>query len=152
VRYERTLQLDAIPYIMKDWFLPTLAAILCWSGWAFLPKFSLQYISERSAVVYQVLGGAIVAFFILFKLGDRGLETHPTSAIIAVIAGMLNLLGVLFYLKAISKGSVAIVSTLSALYPLVVIVLAVVLFQEKLTLQQAMGIGFALVSIILITT
>jgi len=30
---------------------------------------------------------------------------------------MLNFLGVLFYIKAISKGSIAIVYTLSALYP-----------------------------------
>lgn len=58
----------------------------------------------------------------------------------------------LFYIKAVSKGSVAIVSTLSALYPLVVIALASVLLQETLTLKQAIGIGFALVAIALIAT
>jgi len=47
---------------------------------------------------------------------------------------------------------VAIVSTLSALYPLVVIALASVLLQETLTLKQAIGIGFALVAIALIAT
>ncbi|NEP52146.1 MAG: EamA family transporter [Moorea sp. SIO3C2] len=53
----------------------------------------------------------------------------------------------LFYIKAISKGSIAIVSTLSALYPLVVILLGLVVLHETLTLKQTIGIGFALVAI-----
>ncbi|MGK7873130.1 MAG: EamA family transporter [Xenococcaceae cyanobacterium] len=136
---------------MKEWFLPTLLSILCWGGWAFLPKLSTQYISSRSAIVYQGLGGTIVALLIFFHLSHR-LETHPQGAILAVIAGMLNFLGVLFYIKAVSKGSVAIISTLSALYPLVVIALALVVLQETLTLKQVLGIGFALISITLIAT
>jgi transporter family protein len=136
---------------MKDWLIPTLGAILCWGGWAFLPKLSAQYISDRSAIVYQGLGGAILASLIFLNLSDR-LETQPQGAIIAVIAGMLNFLGVLFYIKAVSKGSVAIVSTLSALYPLVVISLGLIVLQETLTLKQAIGMGFALVAIALIAT
>ena len=131
---------------MKDWLMPTLGAILCWGGWAFLPKLSAQYISARSAIVYQGLGGAIVAFVIFLSLSDA-IETQPQGASIAIIAGMLNFLGVLFYIKAVSKGSVAIVSTLSALYPLVVIVLGLIVLHETLTLKQAIGIGFALVAI-----
>ena len=44
------------------------------------------------------------------------------------------------------------VSTLSALYPLVVIALALFVLQETLTLKQTIGIGLALVSITLIAT
>ena len=116
-----------------------------------MPKLSTEYISDRSAIVYQGLGGAILASLIFLNLNDR-LETHPQGAIIAVIAGMLNFLGVLFYIKAVSKGSVAIVSTLSALYPLVVIALGLIVLQETLTLKQAIGIGFALAAIALIAT
>ncbi len=102
--------------------------------------------------VYQGLGGAILASLIfLNNLSDR-LETHPQGATIAVIAGMLNFLGVLFYIKAVSKGPVAIVSTLSALYPSIVIALASILLQETLTPKQAIRIGFALVAIALIAT
>ena len=136
---------------MKEWVLPTLAAVLCWGGWAFLPKFSTQSIRPSSAIVYQGLGGAIVALFVFLNLRDP-LETHPEGSIIAVIAGILNFLGVLFYIKAVSKGAVAIVSTLSALYPLVVIALAVTVFHETLTTKQTCGIVFALISIALIAT
>ncbi|WP_353737175.1 EamA family transporter [Moorena sp. SIO3B2] len=58
----------------------------------------------------------------------------------------------MLYIKAVSKGSMAIVSTLSALYPLVVIVLGLVVLHETLTLKQMIGIGFALVAIALIAT
>ncbi|MGK7921570.1 MAG: EamA family transporter [Trichodesmium sp.] len=136
---------------MKNWLLPTLAAIFCWGGWAFLPKFSSEYISARSAIVYQGLGGAIVALLVLFNLNNH-LETHLQGATISIIAGMLNFLGVLFYIKAISQGSVAIVSTLSALYPLVVIALGFIFLNETLTVQQVTGICFALIAIALIAT
>ena len=69
-----------------------------------------------------------------------------------MIAGMLNFLGVLCYIKAVSKGSVGIISTLSALYPLVVIALGLIVLQETLTLKQVMGMGLALVAISLIAT
>lgn len=136
---------------MKPWFIPTLGVILCWGAWAFLPKFSAQWINTKSAIVYQGLGGTILALLILINLGNS-LETHPKGAILAIVAGMLNFLGVLFYIKAISKGSIAIVSTLSALYPLVVIFLGLVILHETLTLKQMIGIGFALVAIALIAT
>ncbi|NEP82591.1 MAG: DMT family transporter [Okeania sp. SIO3B3] len=136
---------------MKEWLLPTLAAIFCWGGWAFLPKLSAQYINTKSAIVYQGLGGALVAFLVFINLGGR-LEIHAKGSIIAVLAGILNCLGVLFYIKAVSKGSVGIVSTLSALYPLVVIALGLLILHEKLTLKQIIGIGFALVAIALIAT
>ena len=136
---------------MKEWFLPTLAAIFCWGGWAFLPKFSAQYISTKSAIIYQGLGGAIVALVIFHNLSDN-LEIHPKGSLLAIFAGMLNFLGVLFYIKAVSKGSVGIVSTLSALYPLVVIALGLIVFGETLSLKQLIGIGFAVTAISLIAT
>lgn len=136
---------------MKEWLLPTLGAILCWGGWAFLPKLSAEYISTRSAIVYQGLGGSIIALLIFINLSDR-LETHPQGAILAAIAGMLNFLGVLCYIQAVSKGSVGVISTLSALYPLVVIALGLIVLQETLTVKQTVGIGFGLVAIALIAT
>lgn len=131
---------------MNGWLWPTLGAIFCWGGWAFLPKLSNQYISAKSAIAYQGLGGAILAALIFVNLGDR-LETHPQGAILAIIAGMLNFLGVLCYIKAVSKGPVGLVAPLSALYPLVVIVLAVVVLQETVTVKQAIGMGLALAAI-----
>ncbi|MBP0015460.1 MAG: DMT family transporter [Roseofilum sp. SBFL] len=136
---------------MKGWLWPTLGAILCWGGWAFLPKLSNQYIGAKSAIAYQGLGGAILATLIFANLGDR-LETHPQGAILAIIAGMLNFLGVLFYIQAVSKGSVSVVAPLSALYPLVVIILAVAILQETMTLKQAIAMGFALIAIALFAT
>ena len=97
--------------------------------------------------------GAIVAFFIFLNLSDRrdSLEIHPQGSIIAVIAGMLNFWGSAI-LYPISNGPVAIVSNLSAFYPLVVIALALVVLQETLTLFQAIGMGCTLVAIALIAT
>ena len=136
--------------LMREWAFPIFAAVLCWGIWAFLPKLSGQLIDSKSALVYQGLGILFIVLVVFLRLGDQ-IETHPKSVILDIAAGILNGLGILFYIKAASKGSISVVSTLSALYPLVTITLAVVFLQEELTFKQIVGIGFALFSIILVT-
>ncbi|GEM_PF-6711353 len=77
-----------------------------------------------------------------FYLKDHGISLELVQKTI-----MLNFLGVLCYIQAVSKGSVGLVATLSALYPLVVIILAVVVLQETVTVKQAIGMGLALAAI-----
>ena len=135
---------------MREWAFPIFVAVLCWGGWAFLPKLSGQLVDSKSALVYQGLGILTIVLLTSLQLGDR-IEIYPKLVILEVTAGILNGLGILFYIKAASKGPIAVVSTLSALYPLVTIALAIVLLQEELTLKQMAGISFALLSVILVT-
>lgn len=46
----------------------------------------------------------------------------------------------------------AVVSTISALYPLLVIILAIFFLQDSLNLKQFLGLSFGLLSIILLAT
>ena len=136
---------------MKEWLIPTFAALICWAGWAFLPKIAVQNIEPKSILIYEVLGGLTIAVLILANLKYK-LEFDLKGSSIAFASGALNVLGVLFYLQAITRGKIALVSTISALYPLLVTVLAYFLLQESLSLKQFFGLGFGFCSLILLVT
>lgn len=135
---------------MKEWLIPSLGAVICWAGWAFLPKIALEHLAPKSILIYEVLGGLTIALLVLVNLNYK-LELDLKSGSIAFASGMLNILGVLCYLQAISKGKIALVSTISALYPLLVIILSLLFLQESLTSKQFLGAGFGILAIILLT-
>ncbi|MFH1242723.1 MAG: EamA family transporter [Pseudomonadota bacterium] len=136
---------------MKEWILPTFGAFILWGFWGFIPKVTTRYIDPRSAIVYEVLGGILVATVVFCLLNFR-LETHPKGILLAITTGVLGFLGALLFLVAVSKGPVTLVATLSALYPVISITLAVFLLNETVTLKQGVGIVFALIAMILVAT
>lgn len=136
---------------MKEWILPAFGAFLVWGLWSFIPKITVRYISAKSAVIYEVLGGIIVAVIVLYSVNFRP-DVHTKGIALGIITGVLGFLGALFFLFAVSKGPVSLVATLTALYPVISILLAIVILNEPITLKQGVGIIFALVAMVLVTT
>lgn len=134
---------------MREWIPPTIAAFILWGLWSFVPKITTRYISPKSAVIYEVIGGLVVAIIVLFSLGFRP-DTHPKGVALAITTGLLGFLGALCFLYAVSKGPVSLVATLSALYPAVAIALAVIFLHESITVKQGIGVLLALGSMVLI--
>lgn len=134
---------------MKDWILPTFGAFIFWGLWAFIPKMTTRYLEPRSAIVYEVMGGVLLAIVVFFSLNFQ-LDFHPKGMVLALTTGMLGFLGAFCFLNAVSKGPVVLVATLSALYPVVSVVLAVVALQEAVTLKQGLGIVLALLAMMLV--
>lgn len=136
---------------MKGWILPTFGAVTLWGLWAFIPKITMKYIDPKSAIVYEVLGGIFIAVVVLYFLNFRP-NIHPNGVALGITTGILGFLGALCFLSAVSKGPVTLVATLSALYPVISIILATILLKEVITIKQVVGIFFALMAIILIAT
>jgi bacterial/archaeal transporter family protein len=134
---------------MQGWLLPTFGAVLIWGIWGFLPKVATAYIDPKSALVYESIGGFVVGAIALVGL-EFQLDFHPKGAGLAVIAGMLGLVGAFCFLVALSKGQVSLVAALSALYPIVSILLAIFVLHEPLTFKQGVGIAIAIVAMVLV--
>jgi transporter family protein len=58
--------------------------------------------------------------------------------------------GFLTFFAALEQGKASTVVTLSALYPVVTILLSIAFLHEKLTMRQVTGIVFALVASVLL--
>ena len=136
---------------MKEWVFPALGTFIFWGFWGFIPKLTTKYISPKSAIVYEVVGGFLVAIMVLYSLNFRP-EMNPKGFALAITTGVFGFLGALCYLLAVSKGPVSLVVTLTALYPVLSILLAVIILNEPITLKQGVGILLALGAMLLIVT
>ena len=134
---------------MNSWFLWTILALVTFGFWGFFPKLAVNYISPQSALIYQVLGGLFVGFVGLSMIGFKP-DTHPMGILFAVLTGITGVLGTLFYYSAASRGQISIVVSITALYPLITILLASVFLHETLTLKQISGLCLAIGAIVLL--
>lgn len=136
---------------MKEWLFPTLGAFALWGLWSFIPKITTKYISPKSAILFEVLGGIIFTIFVLISMQFKP-DFHPKGALLALSTGIIGFAGALCFLYAASKGPISLVATFSALYPIIPIVLAVVFLNETITVKQGFGIVLGIGAMILLTT
>ncbi|MCF8038958.1 MAG: EamA family transporter [Desulfohalobiaceae bacterium] len=136
---------------MYLWILNALIILVLWGLWAFLPKLATQYIDPKSALLFQCLGSLLLGILMLFMLNFKP-QFHPKGFMYGTLTGIFGFGGMLFYLYAVSKGKVSTLSTITALYPALVIVLAFLILKEPISLKNAIGFVFALLAIVLLTT
>ena len=136
---------------MNPLMLNALVILLLWGLWAFLPKLATRYIDPKSALLYQCLGSLLLGILMLIMLNFKP-QWHPKGVLYGVLTGIFGFGGMLFYLYAVSKGRVSTLSTITALYPAFVILLAFLILKEPISLKNAIGFVFALVAIVLLTT
>ena len=134
---------------MKEWILPTIAAIFLWGFWGFLPKVTTRYLEPSSAIIFEVAGGLLLGAITLAGLQFRP-QLHPLGIPLAMMTGLLGAGGAFCFLQAVVRGPVTLVATLSALYPAVTLGLAHFFLHEAITFRQVVGIGLALLSVILV--
>ena len=136
---------------MKQWLLPTFGALVLWGFWSFIPKITTKYISPKSAILFEVLGGILLAIIVLISLNFKP-DLHPKGVLLAITTGILGFAGALCFLYAASKGPISLVALLSALYPVIAIALAMFFLNESITIKQGLGIVLGLGAMVLIAT
>lgn len=136
---------------MKAWLFSSIIALVLWGLWGFLPKLTVQYIDSYSATIFEVLGGTIVGMVLFVMMGFRP-ETHSLGILFGVLAGFAGLTGALFFMRALQDGKASVVVSLTALYPLVTIILAFFILNEPLSLRELIGIGLALLAVVFLAT
>ena len=136
---------------MKTWIIPICITFVLWGIQGFVAKLTTQYINPMSALLYNIVGAFIVGIVILYLLNFSP-QIHAKGIALAVFMGALGILGILGMLYAMRQGKVSVVTVVSALYPLVSILLAYFILKEPVTLKEGVGIAFALVALVLFST
>lgn len=136
---------------MHHWLMPAAVAFVCWGIWAFFPKLTTRYIDPKSAIIYESIGGLMVALIVLGLIAFKP-AADGRGALLAIITGMLGIGGALAYLFAVLKGPVSLISVITALYPILTIALAYFFLHEPISLKQGFGMILGLIAIILIGT
>ncbi len=136
---------------MKEWILPTVGTFICWGLWSFIPKITTKYIDPRSAIIFEVIGGIVLSIIVLSVTNFR-LEIHPRGIALAGMAGLVGFVGALCFLFAVSRGPVSIIAPLSALYPILSVSLAIIFLNETVTIKHGLGIFFAVLAVVCVST
>jgi len=136
---------------MKEWVLYSALALLAWGFWAFFPKMSLNTLDPKTAFMFEVFGGAITGTFVFLLLRPQIAGAEIRGILPAFLTGIAGYLGLLCFMYAIRSGKICVVAPLTALYPVVTMVLAMIFLREKISIVQFAGIILALLSVVLIS-
>ncbi|MDD5759015.1 MAG: EamA family transporter [Desulfobulbaceae bacterium] len=133
---------------MDNWLTTAFIAFLLFGLWGFFPKLAVNEISPASAIIYEVLGTVVVGLLALKVIGFRP-EVHPKGIFYAVLTGITGMLGTLFLFYSVKNGKASVVVSLTALYPLITILLATIFLREPISPRQVAAMCLALVSLYL---
>lgn len=134
---------------MQPYLIFALISLLLYGLWGFFPKLaSNANIDARSILVFEAIGTLAIAFVVLFAIGFKP-TFNGKGFVFALLAGIAGAVGSLFFLLALSRGKASVVVTMTALYPLVVIILSTIILKEPITLKQGIGILFALAAVVM---
>ena len=134
---------------MSPWLLWTLLAVVCWGLWAVVSKLIGEALTPAQSQALSTIG--ILPILVLFvgRRGERSGRHRMRGIQAAVAAGVLTCLGNVTYYALLRNGKAATVVPLTAVYPIVTVVLALLFLHERLNATQCFGIILSLAAIYL---
>ena len=132
--------------------LGSVAMLLFWGVWGIVVKLATREIGMQALFWGQL--GAVCLFplyFVLFK-EMLPLELKASTIALSVVAGMLGVLGTVTFYVLLRVAPANVVVPLSALYPVVTVVLAFFILHEDLSLTRIAGVVCALAAVWLLTS
>lgn len=135
---------------MSAWLIYSVISVLAWGTWGIVLKFAYSGAGWRQVYFFSAIASFLLALTIF--LFTRGEVKFDKPIVYALIAGLLGGLGYIFFIRALETGKASVVIPLTALYPAVTAVLAVIILGEKLTPTQTLGILLAILAVYLLST
>jgi len=130
---------------MTPWLGYSMIAVALWGLVGLLQKMGTNRVSAPSLQVWLTIG--FIVLLPWFLLGGRWIPLVPSMLAIGLLGGLVNALGSWCLFSALERGAKASVAIpMTALYPLVTVVLAVTLLGESLTARQWLGVALAVIA------
>lgn len=130
---------------MPRWFLWSMFAVLCWGWWAVTPKFIGAALTAGQSQALSTLGLLPVMVALLVSKRLTAVGNRRRGIVAAFCAGTLAGLANMAYYHALQLGGkAATLVSLTALYPLVTVLLAIVFLRERLNPIQFIGLLLSL--------
>ncbi|MGI8605518.1 MAG: DMT family transporter [Verrucomicrobiales bacterium] len=133
---------------MPAWLTWTLIALLSWGVWAVLSKGLGDALTPEQSQALSTLGMLPILVPLAFSKRAPLRGTSHRGVVLALVGGIVTCLGNVAYYSILARGEkVATAVSLTALYPLVTILLAVLVLRERLNSVQIAGVALSLVAI-----
>ena len=136
----------------QSWLIPALLCMAAWGVSRLFPKLATNHIDPKSALAFEVIGEVIAVVVILTALGFTKPVFHMKGTSFAVLAGLFGGMGVYWYLVAADRGNVSQLVGITALYPVITVLLGVLVLNEPLTAKQVSGVALAVLAVYLVSS
>lgn len=137
---------------MNEWFLFSIAALLCWGIFSAAQKITTNHISAAWSYAVFILTSAVIslAFLIIGKI-EFAISSKTIS--LGIVAGMLNGLGVLASFSAYrAEGKASAVTIIAGtLQPVFTILLALLFLDERFSRMEFLGVVLAIAGALLLS-
>jgi len=116
----------------------------------FITKLTYKYFSWHQILVVTNIIPFATSLLILALL-KPSINIHSPGFGYALLAGVTSALGMIAFYSALGIGKAIIVVPLTALYPVITIILSYLILHEEISLTRGVGLMLALVAIVLIS-
>ena len=127
--------------------------LLAWGLWGFFGKYALKYISPTSLILFETIGAIVIQLIVVIFLFyyKYKFDTNPTGITFAVLTSIFGVIGTILFFFTLSKTKASVLVPLTALYPVITVILSFIFLKEKVTLVQSVGIVLAIVASVLLS-
>jgi transporter family protein len=137
---------------MQAWLFYSLLTILLWGAWGAVSKVASNGIDANTNQVFFTLGLLPLIFVVLHSRRLQGGDQRNTGICWAFITGILGGTGnIAFFQALVIGGKASIVIPVTALFPLVTVILATAVLRERMGTAQKIGLALALVAIYILS-
>ncbi len=133
-----------------NWLGFSLMAVGLWGFWGFLSKVAALKLPTGAAYLVSISGHLAVVGY-LAATGGLAIPWQPAGLAAALGAGICMAFGLLYFFKALASGAAGVVVPLTALYPLVTVILSWTMLHETFTLRRLAGAALALAAVWLLS-
>ncbi len=135
---------------MLLWSMP---AILGWGMYGIFAKLGTARIGLQAILWYQIAMSVAVVLFLTVMRNFLPLNLDGRGVLFGVATGLSNFVAVVSLFTLIQRNfPVNIVYPLTALYPLVTVLVAVLFMGEPMTIVKGIGVVMAVAAIALLST
>jgi drug/metabolite transporter (DMT)-like permease len=140
-------QMSATSRTIPPWMSYAVLTVFLWGLWAFVSKLAGDSLTAAQSQVISTIGFLPIVL-VLGRRGVLGPDRRWRGPAIAFAGGLIGGIGnVVFYWVLTLGGEASTVIPLTALYPMVTIVLALIFLRERINGFQWAGIVLALAAI-----
>jgi bacterial/archaeal transporter family protein len=135
---------------MKNWYLFSLATMVCWGMWGIFGKLASAQINSRLLILIST-STSFLLIWTVFLISGFEIEKKGLGIGYSMLAGIVGSIGTIFFYLALRNGKASVVVPLTALYPLVTVILSFLLLKEHISAVNLAGVFLALIAGILLS-
>jgi len=138
------------------WLLWSVATILLWGTWGFVSKIASAGMDAYINQLLYTAGLLPLLVFVAYQVNrsgaDKGRAHRGRGVFWAFLTGILGGVGNLAFFQAlVTGGKASVVAPVTALFPMVTVLLALAFLRERLGKVQWAGLTLAFVAIYLLS-